>query len=80
MKQRKGLNDNLKPEYKKTTNKTTMDPTTVIDSRAPTIWNRGDSRHSVCGLTYRHAIKEGKKAINHNWVNNIFCFCLPHFH
>ena len=33
MKQRKRLKGNLKPEHKKTTNRTTMGPTTDLDSR-----------------------------------------------
>ena len=40
MKQNNGLNGDLKPENKKTTNSTTVGPTTDIDSQAPTIWNR----------------------------------------
>ena len=40
MKQSKGFNGGLKPERKKTTNKTTMSPTTDNDSYPPTIWNR----------------------------------------
>ena len=37
MKQSKELNGDLKPGHKKTTNRTTMSPTTGIGSRAPTI-------------------------------------------
>ena len=40
MKQSKGLNRDLKPEHKLTTNKITKGPTTDIDSHVPTIWNR----------------------------------------
>ena len=36
MNQSKGLSGELKPEDKKTTNMTTMGPTTDIDSHAPT--------------------------------------------
>ena len=37
MKQNKGLNDDLTPEHKKITNRTTVGPTTYIDSQEPTI-------------------------------------------
>ena len=37
MKQSKGMNGDLKPEYKKTTNRTTITPTTDIDSQASTM-------------------------------------------
>ena len=37
MKQNKGLNGDLMPEHKKTTNRITMNPTRDIDSKAPTI-------------------------------------------
>ena len=40
MKQSKGPNGNMKPEHKKNTNRTMLNPTTDIDSQAPTIWNR----------------------------------------
>ena len=40
MKQSKGLNGDLKPEHKKTTNWATMSLTTDTDSQAPTIWNK----------------------------------------
>ena len=40
MKQSKGLNDNLKPEQKKTTNMTMMGLTISIHFLAPTFWNR----------------------------------------
>ena len=40
VKQSKGFNGDLKLEQTKTTNETTMSPTTDIDSQAPTIWNR----------------------------------------
>ena len=37
MKQSKGINGDLQPKQKKTTNMTTMNPTTDIDNQAPTI-------------------------------------------
>ena len=37
MKQSRGLNGDLKPEHKKTTNRTSMSPTTDFDSQASTI-------------------------------------------
>ena len=39
MKQSKGLNGDLKPEHKNTTNKNAIDPIADTDSQAPTIWN-----------------------------------------
>ena len=39
MKQNKGLDGSLKPEHKKTTNRTMKGPTTYIDSQVPNIWN-----------------------------------------
>ena len=70
--QSKELNGDLKPKHNKTTNRSTMSSTT--DSQAPTTWNRlRGNRCLVWGQTYRCAIKEGSKVINHNWVNNHPC-------
>ena len=40
MKQKKVINDNLKPEHKNTTTRTMMGPTTDTENQEPTIWSR----------------------------------------
>ena len=47
MKQSKGLNDDLKPEQKKTPNRTTMSATRDINTQAPTIWNIQEEAHQT---------------------------------
>ena len=62
MKQSKGLNGDLKPEYKKTTDMTMTSPTIGIDSGAPTIWNRlGREPSFSLRIGHRRAIREGSK-------------------
>ena len=65
MEERKGLNGELKPGHKKTTNRTTIDPTIDINSQALTILNKLRG-----GPTHCRAIKEGSKDVNHNLVNS----------
>ena len=76
MKQSKGLNGDLKPDQKKTSNKTMMGPTTDIDSQMQpsetdwaTLWNSLRTNPPSCK-------ENGSKVIKHNWVNN-HAFSLP---
>ena len=70
VKQNKELYGDLKPEHKITTNRTTMSSTTLIVRHGPSETDWGGSRHLVWGQIHRREIKDGSKAINHNWVNN----------
>ena len=59
---KKGNKGDLKPQHKKTPDRTTMGPTTDIYSQAPTLWNRlRRGHHLVWGPTHRRAIKVGNK-------------------
>ena len=59
---KKGTNGDLKPQHKKTPDRTTMGPTTDIYNQAPTLWNRlRRGRHLVWGPTHRRAIKTEDK-------------------
>ena len=59
------FNGDRNPEHKKSSNRTTMSPTTNIDSQLRTIWNKLKKDPS-----FSLAIKKGSKVINDNWVNN----------
>ena len=73
-KQSERVSGDLKPKHKKTTNTTTMSPTTDTDGQAPTIWNRLRREPSLAWEpSHRREIKEGSKAIIHNWVYSHAC-------
>ena len=61
MNESRGLSNNLKPEQRKTTIWSTVDPTIDNSSRAPSIWNRIS--------VWEPAIKDEEIAINHSIVN-----------
>ena len=61
--------------------RTTISPTTDIDNQAPTLWNRLRRKPSFSLRTDPPScIKEGSKAINHNWVNNHACSLPQNIH